>query len=117
MRNACAFAKLLLKPTVDTECAFLAIRLLSESVASFGAKSSVAFRRSTSKLEIVNGVLRALNESHPSGWPIEMAAAQLSSWSRHFPSEAAAREFLLTKMQRTVLQKSEGRYRWTGEGL
>jgi len=117
MRNACAFAKLLLKKEVDAECAMLSVRLLTEGLASFNAKTTTVLRKATNKGGIARNILSSLNDINKKGWSIDVAAAQLAAYSRYWQSESAAREWLLTRFQATLIQVSEGRYRWTGEGI
>ena len=106
LRNACAFAKLLLRDTVDAECARLSIWLLEESIKSLNVTSLSQLHKPSSKSGLAVQVMEMLNSKYPMGWSRDELYRALANHPRHFSSYQAARQYILNNLDGCLWRQS-----------
>lgn len=117
LRNACALAKLLMRETVDPECARLSLWLLDESIKSLNIRSLAQLHKPSSKSELAVKVLLMLNSKHPEGWSRDEAADALCAHPRHFPSRGSAKSYIDSTLARALLRRQGGTWLFRQEDL
>jgi len=102
LRNACAFARLLMRPTVDAECARLSVWLLEQSIESLNITSLGQLNRPSSKSAVAISVMQMLNSKHANGWTRHELATALCQYPRHFISPYQAKGYIDANFARVL---------------
>ena len=108
LRNAFAFAKLLLRDTVDAECARLAIWLLEESIKSLNIQTLSQLHQPSSKSSMAVQVMELLNSKHPGGWTRDELAEALCRYPRHFAGHSQAKLYIDTNFGARLWRQDDG---------